>query len=79
MVHVRVNSSAGDGVDLNMGGGQFFGEGFREGVDTALGGRVGSFAGGAADAPDGGDIDDMASLLLNHGRDGQLAAVKDRG
>ena len=61
------------------GGGEFLGEGHGETVDAAFCGRVGRFAGGTADAPDGGDIDDFSAVVVDHSRNRQLRAVEDRG
>ena len=60
MVHFGVNSAAGDRVDLDAARRKFLREGARHGVDAAFGGRIGDFAGSAADAPDGGNIENAS-------------------
>lgn len=78
-VHLCINGPTGDGVHLDAGGGEFFCEGHGETVDAAFCGGVGRLAGSAADAPDGGDIDDLSAVVVDHSWNRQLRAVEDGG
>ena len=60
-VHLGVDRAAGDRVDLDIRRGEFFCESHRESVDAAFCRGICRFTGRAADSPDGGDIDDLAS------------------
>ena len=79
VIHLRINSAAGNGVDLDMAGGQLLGQSFGEGVDAALGSGVCYLAGSAADSPDRGNVYDLSLLLFHHHGHGQPAAVEYRG
>lgn len=61
-VHVCVDDAAGDGIDCNMAGGQFLAQGPGKGIDAALAGGIGHFAGSAHAAPYRGNVDDTAGF-----------------
>ena len=78
-VHLRIDGAAGDGVHLDAGWGEFFCEGHGETVDAAFCGGVGCFTGCTADTPDGRDVDDLSTVIVDHTGNRQLCAVEDGG
>ena len=69
LVHFCVNGTAGNSIDLDVAGSQFLCKSFGEGVDAALGSRVGHLAGCADDAPDRRNINDFSLLPGYHAGD----------
>ena len=78
-VHAGIHDAQGQGVDLHAGGSELPGQGPGEGVDGALGGAVGHLAGGAAEAPDGGDVQDFSPAGGHHVRHEGVAGVVEGG
>ena len=65
LVHRSIYHSAGKGVYGDTAGCEFPCQSFCESIDSALGGRVSDFTGGAVAAPDRGDIQDFPGLSTN--------------
>lgn len=76
MIHGSVNNTAGDGVDLDIAGRQFLCQSFGETVHAALGSGISNFHGSSDVSPDGGNIDDTSTVLLQHQRNCQTAGVE---
>ena len=76
-IHSRVDHAAGEGIYRDSAGCQFFGEGFCQGVESALCGRVGGFAGSSYISPDRRYIQNPALFGMDHmGKD---LAAQEKG
>ncbi len=71
-----MNEPAGDGVDLDAGGGKFLCQSLCKAVDAAFGSGVGNFHRSAAFPPDGRDVDDLSAVFLKHQGDRLSAGVE---
>ena len=76
VVHGSVNDSAGNGVDLDVAGRQFFCQSFGEAVHAALGSGISDFHGSSDVSPDGRNIDDASAVLLKHQRNRQTTGIE---
>ena len=63
-IHLRINDTTGDRVDLDIARCKFFCKCFCKGIDAAFACGISNFTGGTGNAPDGRDIDDFSSLPL---------------
>ena len=59
-----ISLTEGNGIDLDIAGGQFLGQCFCKGVDTALGCGIGYFHGSSHITPYGRNVNDSSCFLL---------------
>lgn len=77
VVHLGLDPAGADGVDTDVAGAPFGGEGAGEADEAVLGGVVGTAVAYAGESCDGGDVDDASLLLLEH--EGTEAAREQEG
>ena len=76
-IHLRINDTTGDRVDLDIARCKFFCKCFCKGIDAAFACGISNFTGGTGNAPDGRDIDDLSFLFVHHMWDCEPAGGKD--
>ncbi len=79
LVHIRIDDTAGNGVDLDVAGSQLFCQRAGETVESALGSGVSHLHGGTHVTPDRGNVDDLAAALFQHQGNGQLTGIEAGG
>ena len=77
MVHISINQTTGDGIDVNVAGSQFLTKCLCESIDGTFGSRIGNLCRSTGVPPDGGNVNDTSTLLFEHKRNCLSAGIKD--
>lgn len=75
--HGGVDAGGADGVDVDVVGGEFDGQGFDKAEDAVFGGDIVGKVGHTFEASGRGDADDFAAVAGEHGWDGDFAGDPD--
>ena len=78
-VHIGIDDTAGDGIDLNVARSKFLAKCAGKRIDSAFAGRVSDLTGGTDISSDRRNADDLSAFLLYHRRYAAAAGRKYRG